>query len=117
MLLKLSRLAFDPAAQEGESQNAACMMVKVARKSGFSFDRVVELLGGGRGGAREQGPPPREEKKFTAGDTIMPFGKFKGRSFNAIFGTDPGYLKWMSRELEDRLLRKRAQDFLKEKGV
>lgn len=41
---KIARLAFDPAAAEGEAGNAALMLVQIARKHGLNFDVFKRLL-------------------------------------------------------------------------
>ena len=42
---KIARLAFDPAAAEGEAVTAARMIVQIARKNGIDFDGIKDLLG------------------------------------------------------------------------
>jgi len=101
---KIARLAFDPAAAEGESVSALTMIARITRKNGIDFDGFRNLLG-------VNAPTSRLQR--TASTIVMPFGKYTGRTLEEIYQADPDYLEWVSRAVTSRKeLRKQVLDFL-----
>jgi hypothetical protein len=109
---KLLARAFDPAARDGEAENAAGKAVLVCRRNGIGLPRLAEHL------ARECKvlPPPTPAAPAStrpdALDVRMPFGKHRGETLADIARRDPGYLRWMAAELDDAFLAECASEVL-----
>ncbi len=104
---KMARLAFDPSAAEGESVNAATMIVQIIRKNDLGFDGFKKLLGitSSKPKLRSAFPPD-----------VMTFGKYEGQSLEWIFTNDPAYLDWILREVSGKTqLKEQIRAFLKTK--
>ena len=101
---KIARLAFDPAAAEGESVNAATMLVQIARKHKIGFGEFKLILGASA----------RLPNSVGIASTIVPFGKHKGQSIAQIYQQNPGYLDWLLREVAGhKALKQQITAFLK----
>jgi len=101
---KMARLAFDPAAAEGESANALTMIVHITRKNGIDFDGFKKLLG-------FTAPASRLER--ATAPVVMPFGKYQGMNLEEIFELDPDYLEWFVRTVtKQKKLRNQIAAFL-----
>ena len=85
---KMARLAFDPAAAEGEAANALTMIVHITRKNGIDFHGFKKLLGV---------TAPASRLKQATAPVVMPFGKYQGAHLEEIFELDPDYLDWFVR--------------------
>ena len=104
---KMARLAFDPAAAEGEAGNAAAMLVQIARKHGLNFDGFKNLLG-------ITSNAPRLKSRFPP--DVMPFGKYEGVSFDEIFEINPSYLDWFLNNIKGHVkVKEQISAFLKAK--
>ncbi len=104
---KMARLAFDPAAAEGEAGNAAAMLVQIVRKHGLNFDGFKKLLGitSSKPKLRSVFPPD-----------VLTFGKYMGQSLEWVFANDPAYLDWILREVSGKeQLKEQIRAFLKTK--
>ena len=104
---KMARLAFNPAAAEGEAANALTMIVNIAKKNGIDFDGFKKLLGV---------TAPGTSVKRTAAPVVMSFGKYQGMTLDEIFARDPDYLEWFVRTVTKyKQLRDQIADFLNAK--
>lgn len=116
LLLKLARLAFDPAAHSGEAEAAAVKLVGCARRDGLNFEGFVQALGGvpppaaedashrrPRSSARSEGTDP--------GDFRMPFGKHEGEKLRDI---DRSYLKWCEQKFQEGRVKEMIRKYLKQ---
>lgn len=104
---KMVRLAFDPAAAEGESVNAATMIVQIVRKHDLGFDGFKKLIG-------VVSTAPGLKSLYPPG--VMPFGKYEGVTFDAIFEANPSYLDWFLRNIKgNEKVKEQIATFLKTK--
>ncbi len=87
---KMARLAFDPAAAEGESVAAVTKLVQIARKNSIDFNSFKILLG-------VTTSAPKSKLSYSA--DVMPFGKYEGLTFEEIFLSNPDYLDWISKKV------------------
>jgi len=109
---KMARLAFDPAAAEGEARNAAVMIVQLVRKQGLNFDGFKKLIG-------VISNVPGLKSLYPSG--VMTFGKYEGvalmKSLRSTLLTLVGFcttLKAMNIEGADRRI---SQDQTKLKNL
>jgi uncharacterized protein (DUF3820 family) len=104
---KMARLAFDPAAAEGEAGNAATMIVQIARKNGLNFDGFKKLIG-------VASSTSRLKPNYPSG--VMPFGKYEGVAFDEIFESNPSYLDWFLKTVKgNEKVKDQIAAFLKSK--
>lgn len=94
---KLLRLALDPAAHPGESDNAAVALIRSMRKRGVSAYSPTGL-------EKEKGhsapPKPSDHSIYPRdwpGSIQMPWGKHKGKRLCEI---DPSYFSWCIKNLD-----------------
>ena len=87
-LEKMARLAFNPAAAEGEAANALTMITHITKKNGIDFDGFKKLLGVAA---------PASSLKRAAAPVVMSLGKYQGMTLDEIFDRDPDYLEWFVR--------------------
>jgi uncharacterized protein (DUF3820 family) len=83
-LEKIARLAFNPAAKDGEAEAAVIQMVRISRKNEINFEEFKDLLG-----------VPAENLNSYNQSVRMPFGKYIGRTLEEVFQENPGYLDWI----------------------
>lgn len=103
---KMGRLAFDPAAEVGESNNAITLMFQMARKSKIGFDDFKMVLGAGS----------KSSKLPANAIDPMQFGKYKGMTFDEIYQINPGYLEWILDNVTGRApLKIRIKEYLESK--
>jgi len=91
-LQKLVRLAFDPAATDGESSNAVSRLLVIARQNRVDFEGFRGVLGVAIPAAELQTPTP---------SNVMPSGIFAGTSFERIFEICPSHFGSMLETLAD----------------
>lgn len=90
ILNKLTRYALDAAATDHESAAAWGRILELARKRGMTAAELASAIAGSAAAAPSTVEPPT-----TAGQTILRFGKFKGRTLGDVAATDPDYLRWL----------------------
>ena len=106
---KMARLAFDPAATDGESVNAVTLIVHIVRKHGLDFDGFKKLLGVSGSAADLRGSYP---------PYVMSFGQYRGQHFEDIYQEDPSYLFWILDNVTGKKsLKNQIRTFLKTKGA
>jgi hypothetical protein len=103
----MARLAFDPAAAEGEARNAAVMIVQLVRKQGLNFDGFKKLIG-------VISNVPGLKSLYPSG--VMTFGKYEGVAFDEVFKVNPSYLGWFLHNIKgNEQLKEQIAAFLKTK--
>ena len=90
---KLLRLALDRCS-EHEADSAACKLFDILRKDGVAWDKVWQKL--------HPGP----------GNTVMPWGQYKGWSLAEIADKDKDYLAWVADKAKSDFIRRAAQQTL-----
>ncbi|MGA2498235.1 MAG: hypothetical protein ABSH20_10865 [Tepidisphaeraceae bacterium] len=104
-LRKLLAIALDPAAVDGEAENAGVRAVKEARRLGLTLSDFFPaptqpvILYRDRPEPADFGPP-------------IQFGKYKGESIRKIARDDPDYLEWVLENCER--LGKRTRSVIEE---
>ena len=110
---KLLLRAFDPAARDGEAENAGGKAVLVCRRNGIPLPRLAEHLAEQFKVLPAPRPAPAPERREPeAVHVLMPFGKHRGRTLGWIARNDAGYLRWMSEELNNFYLAGCAEQVL-----
>ena len=106
---KIARLAFNPAAAEGESASAASKILQIARKNNIDFDGFKILLGVTTTASNLNSPNS---------PVHMTFGKYEDKTLDEVFQCDPDYLIWVLKEVTGRAqLKNQITEFLKTKQL
>ena len=109
LLQKLMARALDPAAGDGEAENAAEKFVRIARIDGLRLDDLPSIFPP----ALLPPPTPAKDDRPAACDVIMPFGQYRGVSLIDIGQDDLEYLIWLaSREMRNATVRRAAKAVL-----
>ena len=111
-LIKMTRLAFDPAAPAGEASSALNKVVEIAKRNGVCFEDFKNLFINAEGGSGAS------EKKNASPPMLcrMPFGQYASRTFDEIYGLNPDYLKWAAKAFWTHpMLREQIQLFCSQK--
>jgi hypothetical protein len=108
LVTKLLRFALDPSAREGEAENAACRMVRVARRENVGFEHLQKALAP----ARLPPPPPVKDEPPPVCELAMWCGKYEGWTLGELARHDAKYLKWVASEFNDEDVRDAAAEVL-----
>jgi hypothetical protein len=102
-LKKLLAYALDPAASDGELENAGLKALREARRLGLNLNGLAVALApqAGRIVYRDVVQVTVEYRdrivyRVPPGDMVLPFGKYRGRTLAEVFAENPGYVRWFA---------------------
>lgn len=88
LIAKLLAYALCPSASDAATENAGSKALRLAKAEGMTVADLASVLGA----------TPNDPGVETL---ILPFGKYTGMTLLSVWQADPGYVRWIVRNVHD----------------